>query len=423
MKKICIISDLHICTNPRVWKEAHTLAAAGYTVVVQTIWTSAKSRELDDDFIRQTGITYRAGLDLIPGRIASPRRFYYRLRAKLAREMQRLFGFNSDWSLGYAPGRMTNLALREKADLYIAHAEFGMIVGNRLLAKGKNVAFDIEDWYSRDYLIASRPVALLANAERRALTTGVYCTCPSVAMADGLLKTYEGSRKAEVIYNGFPLSETAALSPAPADPSTSEKTDNIPSLVWFSQTIGPGRGLETLIDSLEFVRTPLELHLIGDCQPGYEVELQSRFQTQTGHRLLFHPSVRHITLPSILARHSIGLAIENDTPDNKNTTVSNKILQYLQAGIKVLATATLGQKEVAEFFPGAVCVVPVGKPREWGQALESLLTAEIDPEMLHMTYARHFSWDAQEQRLLAIVGSALTLQRTSKPTQTASMSK
>jgi glycosyltransferase involved in cell wall biosynthesis len=406
MKKICIISDLHLSANPRVWKEANSLAAAGYDVVIQTTWTSAEKRKLDDDFIQQPGLTYTAGLNLIPGEVSALRRFYYRFRAKLAREMQRFFSVSDPWSLGYAPGRIAKLAIRQQADLYIAHTEFGIVVGNRLRAKGLNVAFDIEDWYSRDYLVASRPVTLLANAERMALTNGVYCTCPSMSMSDGLLKAYEGSRKAEVIYNGFSLSETADL---PQTKISSPLTTTRPSsLVWFSQTIGPGRGLETLVESLRQIRTPLELHLIGDCIPGYDTELEKQLPANSGHRLVLHRAVKHAALPSILAGHSIGLAIENNTPDNKDTTVSNKMLQYLQVGIKVLATATAGQKEVAAFFPDAVSVVPVGKPDDWARAIESLLAASVDPVTLQATFARHFSWEAQEKHLLALVGNALT---------------
>jgi glycosyltransferase involved in cell wall biosynthesis len=406
MKKICIISDLHLSANPRVWKEANSLAAAGYSVVVQTIWTSAEKRQLDKDFIRQPGLEYKAGVNLIPGEIASWRRFLYRLRGKLAREMQRFFSVSSAWTLGYAPARMIRLAVKEQADLYIAHTEFGIVIGNRLRAKGLNVAFDIEDWYSRDYLVASRPVSLLANAERLALTNGVYCSCPSVAMADGLFQAYKGSRKAAVIYNGFSLAEIAEASEEATPPPT-ETAASAPSLVWFSQTIGPGRGLETIVETLKQVRTPMELHLIGDCVPGYGAELEKDFPGQAGHRLILHPAVKHAALHPILAGHSIGLAIENDTPDNKDTTVSNKILQYLQAGIKVLATATAGQKEVAEYFPGAVSIVPVGKAEEWARALESLLAAKIDDATLRTTYSLHFSWEAQERHLLTLVANAL----------------
>jgi glycosyltransferase involved in cell wall biosynthesis len=396
MKKICIVSDLHLSTNPRAWKEANTLAAAGYDVTILTMWTSAEKRERDKAFLHHPALKYKAGLNLIPGEAAPLHRFYYRLRARLEREAHRWFRTNSPWTIGYAPGHMTKKALQEKADLYIAHAEYGAVIGKSLLAKGRKVAFDIEDWYSEDYLGPERPVKLLKSVERSALTNGVYCTCPSRSMSEALLERYPGSRKAEFIYNGFPLAETPAVTGTP-----------LQSLIWFSQTIGPGRGLETALEALRLVQTPMELHLVGDCIKGYDETLQAAFPRANGHRLMIHSAVPHAELAGIIARHRIGLAIEDNYPGNKDTTVSNKILQYLQAGIQVLATATKGQQEVAAHFPDGARVVPPNDPRAWAAAIESLLRSDFDREIARRTFEQQFAWEAQEKKLLPLVANAL----------------
>ncbi len=148
MKRICIVSDQHLSSNPRAWKEANTLAAAGYAVTILTIWTSATKRERDKEFLHHPSLQYKAGLNLIPGEIEPWRRFWYRLRSRLGKKAHRWFKTNSPWTVGYAPERMTSMALKENADLYIAHTEYGMIIGNNLLDKGRKVAFDLEDWYS-----------------------------------------------------------------------------------------------------------------------------------------------------------------------------------------------------------------------------------------------------------------------------------
>lgn len=396
MKKICIVSDLHLSSNPRVWKEANTLAAAGYAVTILTLWTSAAKRENDRTFLHHPGLQYKAGLNLIAGEIAAWRRLYYRLRGRLEREAQRLFKTNSPWALGYGPGRITTEALREQADLYIAHTEYGIIIGNRLLEKGRRVAFDIEDWYSRDYLVPSRPVKLLESAEQKALTHGVYVTCPSQAMSAAMQATYKGTKAAEVIYNGFPLAESPVVPTA---------TTN--SVIWFSQTIGPGRGLETLLEALKLVRTPIEVHLVGECVTGYDNELEAAFPKDKGHQLIIHAPVKHAHLPALIAKHRIGLAIEQREPESRNKTITNKILQYLQAGVQVLATATDGQQEVAESFPDAVRTVPTDDPAAWAAGLESLLSQDFDRETTRCTFEKKFSWEAQEKKLLDLVANAL----------------
>ncbi len=399
-EKICLISDLHLSSNPRVWKEANALAAAGYNVVILTMWTSAEKRKKDLLLIHEKNITYKASLNLIPGEINFLKRFYTRLRGRLARDLKRILNIESSWCIGYAPQIMTEAALKEKADLYIAHSEFGMLVGKELIRKGVKLAYDIEDWYSHDYLVPERPVALLKSLEKFALENGLYCSCPSQSMAAALEKTYPAGKKVQVLYNGFSSKENIAENAAAGSNST---------LVWFSQTIGPGRGLETILKALHVLQTKIELHLIGNCVAGYDDELKKIFPFSKGHQLIIHPAVKHHELVSILAQYSIGLAIENNTPENKNRTVSNKILQYLQAGIKVLATDTEGQKEVAAYFPGSVTTVPVDHSELWAEQIEVLLQSPaVNRKEQLQQFNAIFSWEAQEKKLLDSVKKAIS---------------
>lgn len=398
-EKICLISDLHLSSNPRVWKEANALAAAGYDVVILTMWTSEERRKKDLSLIHHQKIIYKASLNLIPGEIHFLKRFIIRLRSRLAREMKRWLNVDSAWCLGYSPQTMTHAALNEQADLYIAHTEFGIVIGKELILKGAKVAYDIEDWYSHDYLVPERPVALLKSLEKFAVEKGAYCSCPSQSMATALEKDYPSGKKVQVLYNGFSVNENVSENSVAASGS---------SLVWFSQTIGPGRGLETIMKALCELNTKIELHLIGECVVGYDEELNKLFPFDKGHQLIIHSAVKHHELIAILSRHSIGLAIENNTPENKNTTVSNKILQYLQAGIKVLATDTAGQQEVAAYFKNAIATVPVGQPGLWAKQIEHLLQLPVvnRAEQLQQFNAV-FSWEAQEKKLLELVRSAI----------------
>ncbi len=394
-KKICLISDLHLSSNPRVWKEANALAAAGYDVVILTMWTSAERREKDVLLIHHPNISYKAPLNLIPGEIHFLKRFIVRLRSRLAREIKRWLNVDSAWCLGYAPQIMTKAALNEKADLYIAHTEFGIVIGKELILKGAKVAFDIEDWYSHDYLVPERPVSLLKSLEKFAVGNGIYCSCPSQSMATALQRSYSSKKAVQVLYNGFSIKENIAENDAMGSSS---------SLVWFSQTIGPGRGLETILKALCDLKTKIELHLVGDCVKGYDTELKNIFPFEKGHQLIIHPAVKHHELINILARHSIGLAIENKTPENKNTTISNKILQYLQAGIKILATDTAGQHEVAAYFKNSIVTVPVDRPDLWAKQIEDLLQLPpVNRTAQLQQFNAVFSWEAQEKKLLELV--------------------
>src|SRR5690606_14479662 len=108
---------------------------------------------------------------------------FLKLRNKIALIAKKKLGINSIYILSHAPEKIYKTALELNADLYISHVECGLYVGEKLIKAGKKVAFDIEDWYSRDYLNDTRPVILLKKLEAFALNQGVYCTCPSYAMA------------------------------------------------------------------------------------------------------------------------------------------------------------------------------------------------------------------------------------------------
>ncbi|HYD20432.1 MAG TPA: glycosyltransferase, partial [Flavipsychrobacter sp.] len=287
-------------------------------------------------------------------------------------------------------------ALETDADLYICHIDCSLYVGKKLIQRGKKVAFDLEDWYSHDYLVASRPVEMLKRLEKFALKHGAYVTCPSYAMADAIYEEY-GIGKPDVIYNGFPQEKLLH-----------QAMHVQPSLVWFSQTIGPGRGLEKMIAVLQKIQTPLSLNLIGDVSDRYRLELETLFERCRQHKLVISPQVKHNELHGLLSRHIVGLALEETFPPSRDTTITNKILQYLQAGLRVFATGTKGQCEVAADFRNAVCVVSPDDLDEWTTELQKLVSEkEIDREEIVARFNEKYSWEAQEIKLLELVGGAL----------------
>lgn len=396
-KKICLVSDHHLCTNPRVWKEAKTLAANGYDVTIVTIFQNAASLQRDKELLAglPAGIQYVAAVSYIEGQVPSWKRLLYKGVTKLAAWGKKA-GVDSVYLLSNNPNEIYRKALEIGADLYICHIDCSLYVGKKLLRQGKKVAFDFEDWYSRDYLVPTRPVALLKQLERHALQHGAYVSCPSHAMADAIYKDY-GIRKPEVIYNGFP-----------SEPLISHARSELPSLVWFSQTIGPGRGLEKIISVLREINIPVSLNLVGDISDKYRPELEALFRECPQHQLNISPQVKHKDLHSLLCMHTIGLALEETYPPSRNTTVTNKILQYLQAGLMVLATATEGQKEVAADFGDAMKTVPPDDIAAWKAPLEQLIkNSAVDKEQIVKTYNRKYSWEAQEAKLLQLVSSAL----------------
>ena len=74
----------------------------------------------------------------------------------------------------------------------------------------------------------------------------------------------------------------------------------------------------------------------------------------------FEPRVPPHTLGERVADHHVGLALETGGTPNLALTVSNKICHYLQCGLAVAATNTVGQREVMSQVEHAGVMVPVG---------------------------------------------------------------
>lgn len=398
--KICLLSDHHVCINPRLWKEAFYYEKKGYEVVILTMWQSKELLEKDLELLKDHRVLYNAYLNLIPGEIHGMKRFLYRLRSRLAAEMQRILKVGTKWAISHAPELMLKSALAEKATLYVAHLESAFFVGRELLKVGKKVCYDFEDWYSHDYLVPQRAVRLLNKVERYALMHGLFCTATSQSMAAALNRHHKLEKEITVIYNSFPDDKLYENVQRVASIHSAKKI----KLMWFSRNIGPDRGLEFLMKALEICTIPVELHLLGMLDNGYKDFLHNNFPFSNKHQLILHSFLPHHQLAGFISQFDIGLAIEENINDNKSLTISNKLLQYLQAGVPVLATNTKGQREVAEYFPGTVCVVDIDDASQWVKAIEYLSTINKDEKQNQInTYREIFSWQAQERKLDGLI--------------------
>lgn len=403
---ICLVTGAHLCRNPRVIKEAAALSAAGYGVAVLGPRLDPALVEEDAALTRGTQWRHCASVDITqPG----PRRATARLVRRVASEAVGRFGIQSPEALGYGVRRTTMMARRLRADLYIGHQELGLAVTDTLAREGRAVGVDLEDWYSEDLLPAARrqrPVALLRRLERTALARGGHVSTTSRALADALAARH-AARPPVVLYNAFPWSDRATLDGLRKDRADSSE----PSLHWVSQTIGTGRGLETLFTALASVTVPVRLHLRGACSPAEERRLRAQFPAGRGHQLLIHPPVPSSELLSRIAEHDIGLALEPYEPPNKQTTVSNKILHYLLAGLAVVATDTAGQREVAAVTPEGVRLCRSGDASSLASALDALLTsagALARARQAALSAAcNQFCWERQVPVLLRSVERAL----------------
>jgi glycosyltransferase involved in cell wall biosynthesis len=253
----------------------------------------------------------------------------------------------------------------------MVHSEAGLWVGDQLLQRGFKVGVDFEDWFSEDLPLADRkgrPLGLLKGLERKLLCEAHLTLTTTQVMAEALAKDAETKRLPEVIPNCFPLSKAPRSETGTQD----TRSPTTRSFYWFSQTIGPGRGLETLGAALMQVQGDWELHLRGDLR-NYQSWFETNFPALIRDRIKLHGPVSNAELPLASSCHDVGLALEIPYCGNKDLTASNKIFEYLRCGLAVIATQTAGQEEVMSACPDVGWRVPPGDVEALRGVLQSCI--------------------------------------------------
>lgn len=406
-RTVLIIIVGHLASAPRAQKEAKALREAGAEVYVRGNWFDPALVEEDLAIARQLDIDFAPATDLrrVGGSLLD------RVRHRLSRLVHQRFGRVLPRTLGPGAPELLRAARRIRADLTMVHSEPGLWLGRELLRDGLRVGVDFEDWFSHDQLPEDRPEPVretLRELERFHLRNAHCCLATTRVMADALAQEAGTTRVPAAIPNCF-ADDGARMVPDRLDAAGSTAV----SFYWFSQTIGPARGLESLAAALPLLRGDWTLHLRGAV--GMHSEwLASLFAPTLRARIHLLAPVRNAELPARSRAHDVGLALEIPYCTNKQLTASNKIHEYLRAGLAVVATATLGQSEVLRECPAAGQLVEPGD----GAALASAMQAYIDrPDVLARAKACSlqagetiWSWERFQPELLCTLASAFAAQ-------------
>lgn len=406
-RRYCLVAPNPLCTNPRLVKEADALAAAGHEVRVVALAVNARAtavdREImatrrwrveyvDTDWDSRAGALRRGGWAIVQR--GARKAFDRRLPGAVVRD--------------HAMSRfLRSLAARvasAPADVVIAHNLAALPAAARAARRlGARLGFDIEDLHAGE--LPDSPEhdgerALVRAVEAHYLPRCDYLTASSPGIADAIVEDY-GVRRPTVVLNTFP-----AEAPVGDGAPWRDRRDGAPSLYWFSQTTGPDRGIEDVIEALGVMTTPAQLYLRGAVAPGYgERVLALAAARGCADRVHFLDLVSPEELVRRSAEHDVGLALEPPNTRNRDLAVTNKLFTYMVAGLAVAATATTGQRAVlAGRDVGAFLYAP-GDVQSLAQQLDALLAS---PERLaeakrkaREAASREFSWAREAERLVS----------------------
>jgi glycosyltransferase involved in cell wall biosynthesis len=351
---VLILIGGHLSSAPRPQKEARALRAAGFDVQVLGVWVDPMLAAEDEQIAASIGVRFRPIVDLTP---CASGRFRKRLLHRLAHDLYAKLGVLTPRVFGRGAPEFFRAARKSSAGIVIGHSEAALWVCESLLTSGHKVGFDFEDWFSEDLLPrdrVARPTAQLASLEKRLLSRAAFSLATTSAMAEALVDFSGTKRLPTVIPNCFPAGDIEAAAAGSRDVRNLEGV----SFHWFSQTLGPGRGLEAVARAVLTLNGKWQLMLRG--RPGVHGRwAEDVFGSMPRDRVVFLDAVPNAELLGRTMSHDVGLALESPFCKSRDLTATNKIFEYMRAGLAVIATNTRGQTEVLDRCPEAgVLVAP-----------------------------------------------------------------
>ena len=391
-------------------KEADALASEGFSVSVITARYSSWGIDTDSSCCSDH---WRWVASLPFGPLAPLRT---RLRHAWVLQCARLL-----WRLGFRHHRVAAAAWHPlsgdliraaqacKADLYIAHYPAALPAA-ALAARMHRVdyAFDAEDFHLGDPPEQQRfhtQRALTRALESRWLPGACFTTAASPGIASAYASSY-GIPQPIVVRNMFPLAQ------APAGPTPCGSAQPGPTVYWFSQTIGPDRGLECAVRAIALAESNPHLYLRGFISDAYRQRLVTLARAEgVEERLHLLPPAPPEQMERLAAAYDLGLVAETGATPNRRIALTNKLFSYALAGLPAAISDIPAhfayQAEVGEI----VALFPTENPHGLAKVLDSLLG---DSDGMQLCSLRQLAfglcqsclnWDKESRILIDLIRS------------------
>jgi glycosyltransferase involved in cell wall biosynthesis len=372
MVKVCILTSVHSAFDIRIFhKEAMTLAKHGYDV---TIIAQHDKYEISH------------GIKIL----------------SLRRSKNRLDRMTSNLWLLYRK------SLKVNADIYHFHDSELIPIGILLSYLGKKIIYDIHEDVPKDIKekywiplrirsILSRTISLLEIVAAKTFS-GLIAATPSIASRFPPIKT--------VVVQNLPVLQ--GLKQKYAYPYNQR-----PASVVYLGSLTEVRGPKEMITAMEFLPNSLEAKLtLAGTFSSSSLENEIR-QLPGWNRVDFLGWIDRLTVRELLGNARIGLVLFHPVP-NHIESQPNKIFEYMQAGIPVIASNFPLWRQILEGAGCGLLVDPFDIKAITG-AIKWLL--EHPKEAEHMgrrgrdAVEKRYNWEAEGKKLLAFYGHLISAKK------------
>jgi hypothetical protein len=346
LKRIVIITSGQPSGNPRMTKEAIALHMAGYEVTV----IFCPMSPWGDDFDKELFIEYSKINWICVGAHPIRNKFKYlytRIRRKIWEIIYKTIGNRFDSAIRASCLFSQDLereARKHLADLYIGHNLGSIKAVIQCAQKFHGLAsFDFEDFHRGEEIENSIHWNLVSKIEDKFIPKIQMSTAASPLIGIQYAKLYN-SLKPLIVLNVFKKRDNFEFI---------ESSTSVLKIIWFSQNIGLGRGLESLIRAIGLIgEINIEMTLLGNCSKDVELYLNELGEISglKKNQIKFLKACDLEGVFRICSEHHIGICSENPKTTNRDVCLTNKLFTYLSARNALLLTKTKAQNDFLDKY-------------------------------------------------------------------------
>lgn len=365
------MSPCEICYCPRLLKAADFLYANGVDVTVYNAIVGMTNNDVYDS-VKASRKWKIVENDISKGSRSSRLRWLYSsIRAKLSEELFKRGIYRRSWLLhvltkGYV---LFPAALRsQKFDYILIHLVDSLPFAVSLKERtGGKIIYDCQEYFKGQYE-TEPPLKKkwVDYVEDRFSGSADIVLATTNVMLDRLKQEYSGPRRFLRVRN----------TPARQD-QTQQRTDNpVLRIIWHGFEVVPKniRGVHILVEAVAKSRTAVHLYLQGRISDQNRAALSATLeQLGIADRVSVIPAAHPDRIVESLAGYDIGVAGELATQDNQRLTSSNKLFDFINAGLAVIVPELPGLAETIREY-GVGLLYKQGDSEELARKIDALNT-------------------------------------------------
>lgn len=218
-----------------------------------------------------------------------------------------------------------------------------------------------------------------------------------------------GAKKLPVVVANCPLYRPSVRSNLLRDYVVA-RNSSIERIILYQGIIEPDRCIDNIIHAMSMVPARFAFILMGTGHKGYFDKLTGAIETLSlTDRIFFHPYVPYDRLHAYTSSADIGVLLYRNTNRNNYYCAPNKLYEYFQAGLPVIASDFPGMHAIVGQRRLGFCVDPED-PASIAYAMIKLLDSEVRNEIIERIESlreREFQYEKEFENLSPLYTSLM----------------